>query len=169
MGPGSPPESAPSPAPPPALGPVPVLPAANHPAAASAPNPRAEQIVRRLLVGAALLATACAAVLLYLHRPQGQFFYPRCSFHTMTGWLCPGCGGMRSLHELLHGHLLAAARCNALFILGTPALTLAWILQHRRGRPFTLRPRTLWGLFALTLTFTLLRNLPIPAAAWLVP
>ena len=169
MGPGSPTESDPSPAIPPALGPPPAIQSPARTTPAPTPTPRAELLVRRILLGSALLTVAGAALLLFLHRPQGQFFYPRCSFHAMTGWLCPGCGGMRSLHELLHGHPLAAARCNALFIVGTPAFALAWLVQHRRGRSFTLRPKTLWALFAVSLGFTVLRNLPHPAAAWLLP
>ena len=116
------------------------------------------------------LALAVSGLLLYFHRPEGQFFYPRCSFHEMTGWLCPGCGGLRSVHALMHGRLGEAARCNALFVIGTPPVA-AWWGWHRfrTGRGPAFGQRCVWWLFAISMVFTVVRNLPVRAASWLLP
>lgn len=137
----------------------------SSPAAVPAPAGR----FPRALIGLGAVAAAGAAALLFLFRPAGQFFYPRCSFHELTGWLCPGCGGLRATHELLHGQILAAARCNALLVLGVPAVATVWLAGRLRGRPFQLLPRTLWLMFAVSLVFTVVRNLPLGVSAWLVP
>ena len=35
-----------------------------------------------------------------------------CIAYFCTGFLCPGCGGTRSLNHLLHGDILSSFRCN---------------------------------------------------------
>jgi len=102
---------------------------------------------------------------LWNHKPQGQFFFPRCTFHEWTGLQCPGCGGLRATHELLHGHLAEAWRLNALFVASLPLIAwtaLALLIERWTGLrpPHPLRFRYLW-VVALTLIFGfgLLRNL----------
>ncbi len=119
---------------------------------------------------AVVVAAAVFGLLLFLHRPEGQFFYPRCSFHETTGWLCPGCGGLRSVHALMHGRLAEAARCNALFVVGSPLLAAWWMLiRVLTGSSPTVGQRSVWALFAISMVFTVVRNLPLPASSWLVP
>lgn len=129
---------------------------------------------RRWLGALAAVAVGLTALvflaLLYYQRPEGQIFFPRCSFYEMTGWLCPGCGGLRATHALLHGRLAEAARCNALFVVGVPAFGLVWLgLRRWRGRPVVLGSRTVWILVVISALFTVVRNLPLGIAAWLVP
>jgi len=50
--------------------------------------------------------------------PQ-YFTFPKCPFLTLTGWMCPGCGSQRAIHQVLHGRITTAFQLNALFI---PAL-----------------------------------------------
>jgi hypothetical protein len=45
-----------------------------------------------------------------------QHRFPQCPVRYATGWLCPGCGSQRAIHEALNGHFLAAFRLNALFL-----------------------------------------------------
>ena len=35
------------------------------------------------------------------HNPH--FMFPVCPFKALTGWNCPGCGGLRMTHDVLHG------------------------------------------------------------------
>jgi len=121
----------------------------------------------RWLLAVGALGALGAAVLLFSFRPAGQFFYPRCLFHELTGFLCPGCGGLRSVHELLHGRLLAALRCNALFVLGVPAVGAWWLARRALGRSTVVSPGAVWTVFGVAVGYTLLRNLP--AFAWLAP
>src|SRR2546421_11472933 len=53
------------------------------------------------------LALVGAAVLFWFE-PTQHAFYPICAFHRTTGLLCPGCGSLRALHQLLHGQVAAA-------------------------------------------------------------
>ena len=64
---------------------------------------------------------------LYNFSPAEHSFYPRCVFHLLTGWQCPGCGGTRALYHLLHLHMGEALRYNALITALAP-LALAWFV-----------------------------------------
>lgn len=109
------------------------------------------------------------AALLYHVRPAGQFFFPRCSFHTLTGLLCPGCGGLRAIHDLLNARWLAALQNNALFVAGLPAAGAWWFLRRRQGTMATLTSRDVGWIVVAVVTFTLLRNLPAAPFTWLAP
>lgn len=110
-----------------------------------------------------------ALALLYFHRPQGQFFFPRCTFHEATGLLCPGCGSLRAVHALLHGRILEALQCNLLLVLGTPLALGLWIGARWRGVPVPLGSKLVWVLFGIAALFTLARNLPGMPFRWLGP
>jgi hypothetical protein len=110
-----------------------------------------------LVAGAVVLG---ALLVLYLHQPQGQLFFPRCSFFAATGLLCPGCGGLRAIHQLLHGEIFDAVRSNALLVLGAPAAILGWFATRKRPMPATVVHYAVWGLFAVLILYSVLRNLP---------
>jgi hypothetical protein len=124
------------------------------------------------LVAMVLLA---GAVLLYHFDPGRYGFYPRCHFHVVTGLACPGCGGLRALHALLHGELAVALRLNALVVAGPPAvLVLAGVWFVRRRRDPTARfPLSVgwaaWAAVVVVVLFGLLRNLPAAAQAGFGP
>ncbi len=67
----------------------------------------------------ALLSGVLGAGLLlfYLFDPATSGGFWVCPFHRLTGLYCPGCGGQRALHELLHGHFAAALRLNPFAVL----------------------------------------------------
>src|SRR5260221_9010819 len=73
-----------------------------------------------LLVG----IIALAAGVLFFFDPAEHAFYPVCFFHRTTGLLCPGCGSLRAVHQLSHGHLAAAFRVKPLLVVCLPFL--AW-------------------------------------------
>ena len=110
-----------------------------------------------LAIGLAAVLGVCA--LLFLFNPAEHAFYPQCFFHQVTGLHCPGCGGLRAVHELLHGQVLAALHLNVLAVLSLPLFAgLLWreIAGRRRG----ISGRWIWGFVAIMVIFTLLRNLP---------
>ncbi|MEO6131397.1 MAG: DUF2752 domain-containing protein [Saprospiraceae bacterium] len=57
-------------------------------------------------------------IILYGSFNPDQYFFPKCPFHWMTGWLCPGCGSQRALYQVLHGHFMSAMKLNLLFLPG---------------------------------------------------
>ena len=105
-----------------------------------------------------------ASVMVYFFNPSHYGFYPVCMFHQLTGLNCPGCGGTRSLYALLHGHLQAAFKDNALFIFCLGAMTVRGIwFAHRKmsgkpAGPFFLA-KQLWPLLVIAIAFTVMRNL----------
>jgi hypothetical protein len=122
---------------------------------------------RKLEAGWLLLGAGGAAALavLAVFDPRQHAFYPTCLFHSTTGLLCPGCGSLRALHELLRGHLATALRFNPLLIISMPFV--AWwgarpLTRWMRGEPATLalRPIWIWTFLAVTLAFGICRNLP---------
>ncbi|HXT11235.1 MAG TPA: DUF2752 domain-containing protein [Candidatus Angelobacter sp.] len=120
------------------------------------------------LIPAAVLC-AVAAVIFFLFDPTKVAIFPPCLFHQLTGLDCPGCGAQRALHQLLHGHLIAALRLNAMFVVSLPLG--AWYLPRFIKRSVN-HPQTsskvgwLWIYFGAWIAFGVLRNLPFPICAW---
>jgi hypothetical protein len=119
-----------------------------------------------------MLAAAGAAAILFSFDPSRYGFYPVCYFHAATGLNCPGCGSLRALHQLLHGHLVEAARYNLLLLLCLPCLgwrTIRFATARRCGPPATavIRPLWLWTFLGVAAIFTVLRN--VPGFVWLAP
>ncbi|MFJ6214011.1 DUF2752 domain-containing protein [Streptomyces sp. NPDC092296] len=141
----------------------------NAPAAPARPS-----TARRLAPPLAAL-TAVALPVLYVAAvdPGTPGRYPVCPFHQATGWWCPGCGGLRCVHALTHGHPVQALHDNLLAVLACTAAALLWArwtaaaLGPRPFRPPVLRGRHAAATIAALIAFTVLRNLP--AGAWLAP
>src|SRR5690242_18001165 len=88
---------------------------------------------RLLLRGFVVLALALGMIVLYRFNPAQYGFYPRCALYETTGLLCPGCGCLRALHQLLHGNVVQAFRFNALLVLSLPLFaSLAGLAGLRR-------------------------------------
>jgi Protein of unknown function (DUF2752) len=111
-----------------------------------------------LLGSGALVAGALAYVgLVDPHQPDS--FFPVCPFRLLTGWNCPACGGLRMVHDVLHGDLTAAISDNVLLLVGIPLLAGWVLLRRRRGEwPLTL-PAAATVMITL-LAWTVVRNLP---------
>lgn len=109
---------------------------------------------------AAGMAALSAGFVLYFFDPAAFGFYPRCALHEITGWQCPGCGGLRAMHQLLHGHLGAAWELNPLvFILAPAAIWLGWRQWRGAGLPAGVRPVYGWAAGIALLLFGVWRNL----------
>lgn len=91
------------------------------------------------------------------HRPG--FLYPPCPFKVLTGWNCPGCGGLRMVHDLLHVDLQAAVVDNVFLLVGLPALAL-WVLGRRAQRKTVFTVPMIVVTVVLVLTWTAVRNVP---------
>ena len=114
---------------------------------------------------AVFLALGGLAVL-YFVNPEGSRLYPKCFLYQTTGLQCPGCGGLRAGHALLHGDWAAAWRLNPLLVLLSPLLGYVLLREFMRaafGRewptPFR-RPWTLWVFLGVLVAYMVWRNLP---------
>src|SRR5438445_3574574 len=83
-----------------------------------------------LALAVALLA---ALVVLFGFNPSHHGFYPLCVFHRLTGMQCPGCGGLRAVHHLLHGEVVTAFRFNQLVVLAWPFVVWSALRRLLRG------------------------------------
>jgi hypothetical protein len=127
-----------------------------------------------LLLPAAPLA-AIGVLVLFRFNPTQYAFYPRCTLYVMTGIFCPGCGCLRALHELTHGHVLAALHDNLLLVLGIPLLAVDfWQYFYRRvtghfSQLWVTRPVVFKSVIAVIVLFTILRNIHAAPFTWLAP
>ena len=121
-----------------------------------------------------LLLGAVAGLVLFCFDPRQYHFYPVCFFHKATGLLCPGCGALRALHQLLHGQLATAFRFNPILIMSLPFIFwfgARFARQKAGGQPLSLglRPVWLWLILTAVLVISVLRNLPGTPFALLRP
>jgi hypothetical protein len=87
--------------------------------------------------------------------------YPTCPFRAITGYACPGCGSLRTLHDLAHGHFTTALTHNAMLVMMLPFAMAAWLraVTGRAGAVAT--PRWLsYAAIAVLAVWTVVRNLP---------
>lgn len=90
---------------------------------------------------------------------RAGFLAPPCPFLHLTGWFCPGCGGLRMTHDLLHGDLGAAVADNVFLLVGLPLLAV-WVLVRRRKRLPVLPAPAVVVIAVATVAWTVVRNLP---------
>ncbi|PVC90846.1 hypothetical protein DBP12_26985 [Streptomyces sp. CS014] len=101
--------------------------------------------------------------------PNEPGHYPVCPLLKLTGVFCPGCGGLRSAHAFITGDLGAALGANAIATVGYflfAAVWVLWLVRAWRGKPLRigLAPAWWWGVGAVLLIFTVVRNLPFGSA-----
>ena len=120
---------------------------------------------RSTVVGIWLLLLA-GAVYLFVFEPGRSGFFPPCIFRTLTGFTCPGCGTTTALHEITHGHLLAAFMLNPQLVLALPFLLYALlrysvtVMSGRVPRPNALPAGYIYALFFVIVSFWIFRNTP---------
>jgi hypothetical protein len=131
------------------------------------------KLPRRFFLIAALLGAGLIAAVLFSFNPAQHSFYPSCPLHRLTGLSCPGCGGLRALHQLSHGNFATAFQLNPLLVALLPVLGwfgLREVVRQTTGKKLlSLFARAPWGwvLLGITIVFTVVRNLPWPVFAWM--
>ena len=103
---------------------------------------------------------SAGAWILFTFPPTSSRFYPQCTFHQITGLLCPGCGTTRALHALLHGRIAEAFAFNPM-LFALAACALGGLPSVARGRtpPFLMKPWFGWTSFAVVMAWWVGRNL----------
>lgn len=121
----------------------------------------------RAVAGPLAVAAAAGAGVAYVAAvdPNEPGHYPTCPFLLVTGWFCPGCGALRTVHALAHADLGEALSLNVLVLAALPLLAAiwgAWLLRAWTGRPrrWAAPGWSLWTMLAVVLGFWVLRNLP---------
>ncbi len=115
------------------------------------------------LATAALAASAVG--LLAVVDPGQPGHYPLCPFRAMTGLDCPGCGTLRSIHDLATGNPAGALDHNLLAVATVPLLLLVWLGWVRRAWTGAPRPapKPRWVpllVLGVVLAWWVVRNIP---------
>jgi hypothetical protein len=71
-------------------------------------------------------AAGLAAAALHLRDPHVDGSWGFCPLLATTGLYCPGCGGLRAVHDLTDLDLVAAASSNLLLVAVLPLVLLVW-------------------------------------------
>ena len=89
---------------------------------------------RSLIIILAVAALLVFGFIYYALDPSQSGVFPRCTFLTLTGYKCPGCGSQRAIHALMHGDIAGAFRFNALLLISIPWITLCLYAEAQRTR-----------------------------------
>lgn len=109
---------------------------------------------------------ALAAAYTAWQDPNRSGAFPACPLREVTGWDCPGCGGLRGTHALLHGDLAGALDHNVFLAIAVPIAALLWLrwmlasLGVRVPGLPKVRGKAWLALGTVVLVFTVLRNIP---------
>ena len=96
----------------------------------------------------------------------------QCIFNRATGLYCPGCGGQRAFHALLHGHIATAAQNNLLLFLILPLVGIKLLEEFSSKKIFPevfYSRKFLLPLLIFVVLFFVLRNIPMAPFTYLVP
>ena len=119
---------------------------------------------RTLVITVAIALLLVFGLIYYALDPASSSAFPRCTFLTLTGYKCPGCGSQRAIHALLHGDIVGAFKYNALLLVSIPWIALCLYAETQRVR----NPRRyarlhsgalIWLFLAAVLMWWLLRNI----------
>ena len=119
------------------------------------------------------MGVVCTLAVIASYNPATSAIYPPCPFRVLTGLQCPGCGSLRALHQLLHGHLLGALRLNPMMVIALPFLAHYFVRHELVGRtahgsvPGPWRAWLVWALLGVIVVFWFSRNIPCyPFVLW---
>ena len=110
-----------------------------------------------------------AAVYIALVDPNQPGHYLLCPTKALLGIDCPGCGGLRATHDLLHGNVAGAMDHNLLWVIAVPVVVVLWVRWFlRRWAGVSTGPSPRWhklqtpvlaSLITLVIVFGVVRNL----------
>lgn len=83
---------------------------------------------------------------------------PKCVFHSITGYDCPGCGSQRAVHALCHGRVADAWGYNPAIFFAVPLAAL-YAVSPRRLNKIMYARTTLIAIAASIVAWWILRNL----------
>ena len=110
-------------------------------------------------LGSGLLLAGALGYIGFVDPHDTNSVYPLCPFKLLTGWNCPLCGGLRMVHDLLHGDLVASVNDNVFALVGIPLLVGWFVMRRRQGRSL-LWPAVVAIITVTAFAWTVLRNLP---------
>jgi hypothetical protein len=113
-----------------------------------------------------IVAAGISLVMLRTFDPATSGVFPPCPFRALTGWLCPGCGSLRAIHQLLLGNVRSAFALNPFALTTLPFLVYGFASYARfmwwgKYPPRVFIPGAcIRALAVLVILFGVIRNLP---------
>ena len=99
--------------------------------------------------------------LYFLFNPSTSNFFPKCPFHTITGFYCPGCGSQRAIHDMMHLNIFEAINHNALmFFTFTFGIGL-YLYSKKKFSGLIYHPKSPFIIFGEIFLFGVLRNIDV--------
>ena len=119
---------------------------------------------RSLVITVVIVLLLVFGFIYYVIDPATSTVFPRCTFLTLTGYKCPGCGSQRAIHALLNGDFKGALGYNAMLIVAIPWIALCLFAEGQRTRRPRLyerlnAPLLIWLFLVAVLAWWLLRNI----------
>lgn len=119
---------------------------------------------RSLVITVVIVLLLVFGFIYYAIDPATSTVFPRCTFLTLTGYKCPGCGSQRAIHALLNGDIKGALGYNAMLIVAIPWIALCLFAEGQRTRRPRLyerlnAPLLIWLFLVAVLAWWLLRNI----------
>jgi len=114
---------------------------------------------------AVITAAVFFIIVLFFWDPAVLNYYPPCLFQSVTGLLCPGCGGMRGTHEILHFNFNEAYVLNPLVYVSTPLIfySIVYFIElvvfNKQLPKVPVNSRTITIAAIVVLLFWIFRNL----------
>ena len=108
----------------------------------------------------------------FFWNPSEILALPLCPFKNHTSYFCPGCGGQRAFHQILHGNFANAFHSNLLIYLLLPFILLKIsdeLFETTISKFFLLNNKEIWIFLGFLIVFTILRNLPFCPFNQLIP
>lgn len=104
----------------------------------------------------------------FFYASSGDRWSVQCSFYQTTGYLCPGCGGQRAFHALIHGQWQQVLRYNALTVFIIPFLGYCYFIIIQQfvfknkglADKYPLTPGMAYAFLILLFVFFVIRNIP---------
>ena len=121
--------------------------------------------MRRTLVIAIVITVLLVLGFIYfVLDPATSSVFPQCTFLSLTGYKCPGCGSQRAIHALLNGDVKEAFGYNAMLLIAIPWIALCLFAEGQRIRRPRLyarlnAPLLIWSFLVMALAWWLLRNI----------
>lgn len=112
-----------------------------------------------------LIIFTVLAVLFFVLNPNEHEIFPRCVFHSVTGYYCPGCGSQRAIHSLLHLNFAGVVGNNFLFLPAVLLLIYHYSFSFLNKKFLWKLPNifyiknTPWIILGVIILFWVLRNL----------
>lgn len=86
-----------------------------------------------------LIIIIIVGVFYKITNPYEVNYLPKCTFYTITGYQCPGCGSQRALHDILNLNFISALKENFLLVISLPYIFFGAFLDLKKKKSAKLK------------------------------